>query len=196
MESHAFQGLQNLKTLFLHSNLLNDKNKSYALGVFRVLAEKLTFLDISGNLKNQYPVSYPGEKLSVLNSLETLRLDCISGVKLDREFEKLTNLKELDFSRGIQADHLPDDMFSSISNLNVKAINFSSVNVRNISGNVFSIVKSLRVLDFTNNPQAGESVIKISSTLYQTSIEELYLENTCIGLRTPDQQPDYKSNTS
>ena len=48
-------------------------------------------------------------------------------------------------------------------------------------------MKSLRVLDFTNNPQAGESLIKITSTLDQTSIEELYLENTCLGLRTPDQ---------
>ena len=187
IELFAFLGLQSLQTLSLKNNHLNEKNNSYAQGVFRTLAAKLTFLDISKNLDVKYNVSYPGKALSVLNSLETLRLDCISGLKLDRGFENLTNLKELDFSGGIHADYLPDDMFSSISNLNVKAINFSSVNVRNISENVFPTVKSLRILDFTNNPQAGESVIKITSTLYQTSIEELYLENTCLGLRTPDQ---------
>ena len=176
-----------MQILSLKGNDLNEKNNSYTPGVFSALAEKFTFLDISGNLKNKGPVSYPGEALSVLNSLETLRLDCISGLELDRGFENLTNLKELDFSDGIQADYLPDDMFSSISKLDVRTVNFSSVNVAKASGQVFSAVKSLRVLDFTNNPRAGESVIQITLTLDQTSIEEIYLENTCLGLRTLDQ---------
>ena len=119
IEQLAFLGLQNLQTLSLKDNHLNEKNNSYEQGVFSTLAENLTFLDISKNLDVKYNVSYPGEALIVLNSLETLRLDCISGLELDKGFENLTNLKELDFSGGIQADYLPDHMFSSISNLNV-----------------------------------------------------------------------------
>ena len=183
MEVHAFLGLRNLQTLSLKDNHLNEENNSYTQGVFSVLAETLTFLDISKNLDDKYSMSYPGEALCV-NSLETLRLDCISGLELDRGFENLTNLTELDFSGGIQADYLPDDMFSSISNLNVTTVNFTNVNVKNIGEKVFSTVKSLRVLDFTNNPQAGESLIKISSTLNQTLIEELYMENTSIGVKS------------
>ena len=154
------------------------KNNSYTQGVFSVLGETLKFLDISKNLDVKYNVSYPGEALSVLNSLETLRLDCISGLELDRGIENLTNLKELDFSGGIPADHLPDNMFSAISNVNIKTINFTYVNVGSISEKVFSSLRSLRVLDFTNNPQARDGLISVSSTLNQTSIEELYLENT------------------
>ena len=151
-----------MQTISLKDNHLNEENNSYTQGVFSVLAETLTFLDISKNLDDKYSISYPGEALSVLNSLETLRLDCISGLELDRGY----------------------DMFSSISNLNVTTVNFTNVNVKNIGEKVFSTVKSLRVLDFTNNPQAGESLIKISSTLNQTLIEELYMENTSIGVKS------------
>ena len=72
-------------------------------------------------------------------------------------------------------------MFSAISNVNIKTINFTNVNVGSISEKVFSSLRSLRVLDFTNNPQARDGLISVSSTLNQTSIEELYLENTSLG---------------
>ena len=181
MEARAFLGLQNLQVLSVKDNHLNEKNNSYAPSVFSTLAEKLTFLDISKNLDGKSNMSYPGEALSVLNSLKTLRLDCISGLKLDRGFENLTNLTELDFSGGIPAKYLPDDMFSSISNLKIKTINFTNVNVGWISEKVFSSLRSLRVLDFTNNPQARDALANVSLTLNQTSIEELYLENTSLG---------------
>ena len=84
IEQFAFLGLKNLQTLSLKDNHLNEKKNSYIPGVFSMLAEKLTFLDISNNLDVKYSISYPGEALSVLNSLETLRLDCISGLELDR----------------------------------------------------------------------------------------------------------------
>ena len=181
MEAHAFLGLQNLQVLSLKDNHLNEKNHSYARSVFSTLAKNLTFLDISKNLNGKFNRSYPGEALSVLNSLKNLRLDCISGLKLDRGFENLTNLKELDFSGGIQAYYLPDDMFSSISNLKFKTINFTNVNVGLISEKVFSSLRSLRVLDFTNNPQARNCLVNVSLTLNRTSIEQLYLENTTLG---------------
>ena len=183
MEALAFLGLQNLKTLSLKNNHLNEKNNSYPQDIFSNLAENLKYLDISGNLKNKYPMSYPSEALSVLNAIQILRLDCISGIKLDKKFENLTNLKELDFSNGIRADYLPDDMFSSISNLNISTVNLTNVNVSQMSDKVFSTLSSLRVLDFTNNPQARDSLKKISSTLNQTSIEELYMENTGLGYK-------------
>ena len=72
-------------------------------------------------------------------------------------------------------------MFSAISNVNIKTINFTNVNVGSISEKVFSSLRSLRVLDFTNNPQARDSLVSVSLTLNQTSIEELYLENTSLG---------------
>ena len=66
--------------------------------------------------------------------------------------------------------------------LYVIVIVIADVNVKDISEKVFPALKSLRVLDFTNNPLARDSLIKITSTLDETSIEELYLENTCIGI--------------
>ena len=47
-------------------------------------------------------------------------------------------------------------MFYAISNLDIKTVNFSNVNVKQASEKVFSKLKSLRVLDFTNNPQARD----------------------------------------
>ena len=120
--------------------------------------------------------------LSVLSSLKTLRLDCISNLKFYKKFGTLTNLNELNFSGGIQANHLPDDMFSSISNLNIETVNLTGVNVVKASEKVFLKLKSLRVLDFTNNPEARESLLKVTLTLSNTSIEELYLDNTCLGV--------------
>ena len=184
METHAFVGPRHLNALFLTQNHLCQKNNSYAQDVFKNLSNQLKFLDISGNLMSipQNLLSYPAEALSVLSSLKTLRLDCISGLKLDNEFGNLTNLKKLDFSGGTQADHLPDDMFSSISNLNIETVNLTGVNVVKSSEKVFSKLKSLRVLDFTNNPLARESLLKVTLKLGNTSIEELYLDNTCLGV--------------
>ena len=183
MKTLAFVGLQQLKILFLRHNHLCDKNNSYAQDVFKSLSNQLQFLDISG-LKNipENLLSYPAEALSVLSGLNSLRLDCISDLKMDKQFGSLTNLQELDFSGGIKADILPDDIFSSISNLNVTTVNFTDVNVKDISEKVFPALKTLRILDFTNNPLARESLVKVTSTLNETFIEELYLENTCLGV--------------
>ena len=163
---------------------LNEKNNSYAQGVFSMLAEKLISLDIRGNLKNklEHPMSYPGEPLSVLTSLKTLRLDCISGLKLDREFGNLTDLKELDFSDGIEAKSLSSHMFHSVSSLKIEIVNFTNVNVVNISVGMFRDLKHVRVLDFTNNPQMGPAFCDAICGLNQTSVEELYLENICLGI--------------
>ena len=182
MEAHAFVGLKSLQILSLRDNHLNEKKYSYTQGVFSTLVEKLISLDIRGNLKNKHPISYPGEALSILSSLKTLRLDCISDFHLDTKFANLINLNELDFSDGIEASILQSGMFSSVSNLRIQIVNFTNVNVVNISVGVFPDLKHLRVLDFTDNLQMGPSFCDMIHDLMQTSIEELYLENICLGV--------------
>ena len=184
MEALAFFGLKNLQNLSLRDNHLNEKNNSYPQGVFSMLAGKLISLDIRRNLKNKHKhlISYPSEALSDLTSLETLRLDCISGFDLDTKFANVTNLKELDFSNGIEANILQLDMFFSVSNLTIEILNFTNINVTSVSVEMFRDLKPLRVLDFTNNPQMGPTFCEALSGLNQTSIEELYLENICLGV--------------
>ena len=186
IESDAFLKLETLKVLSLKENHLCEKNNSYAEGVFNPLAKELKLLDISGNLKYFPPEirSYPGKALNVLHSLKVLRLDCISGQKLSKEFQNLTNLTELDFSHGPEAEYLPSDMFNYISNVAIESINFTNVNMANISGSIFSTLKSLRVLDLTNNPQLKKITEDIALALRQTPIRELYLTKTCLGGKT------------
>ena len=103
METLTFVGLQQLKILFLRHNHLCEKNDSYAQDVFKSLSNQLQFLDISENLKNipENLLSYPAKALSVLSGLNTLRLDCISDLKMDKEFGSLTNLQEISRSERI-----------------------------------------------------------------------------------------------
>ena len=182
IESDPFLQLVNLKVVFLKDNHLCQKNNSYAEGVFNSL-RKLKFLDISGNLKNIPPTirTYPGNALKALRSLEVLRLDCIYGQKLSKEFQNLTHLKELDFSYGTEAEYLPDDMFDSVSKVAIEVVNFTNVNLTKINGSMFAALKSLKVLDLTNNPQLKQITEDISLALQQTSIQELYLAKTCLG---------------
>ena len=186
IEPDAFLEIQMLGVLLLKDNHLCEKNNSYAEGVLNPLAKELKLLDISGNLKYFSPEirSYPEKALNVLHSLEVLRLDCISGQKLSKEFQNLKNLKELDFSDGPEAEYLPNDMFNYISNTAIKSINFTNVNLANISGSIFSTLKSLRVLDLTNNPQLKTITEDIALALRQTPIRELYLTKTCLGGKT------------
>ena len=182
MESDAFLKLQDLKVLSLKDNHLCEKNSSYAEGVFNPLAKELKFLDISGNLQDisQEKLSYPGKTLNVLDSLAFLRLDCISGQRLNKEFQNLTNLKVLDFSHGTEAEYLPPDMFDSISNVAIQTVNFTNVNLTKINGSMFGALKSLEVLDLTNNPQLKNITVDIAGNLSHT-IQELYLAKTCLG---------------
>ena len=182
IESDAFQKLETLKLLSLKDNHLCEKNNSYADGVFDTL-RKLKFLDISGNLKSIPPTirTYPGNALKSLQSLEVLSLDCVSGQMLSKEFQNLTNLKELDFSHGTEAEYLPNDMFDSISNVAIETVNFTNVNLTKIKGSIFAALKSLEVLDLTENPKLQQITKDIALALQNTSIRELYLAKTCIG---------------
>ena len=173
-----------MNILKLSNNYLCEKNNSYGSGVFNPLADTLHSLDISGNLKNipRKKLSYPSKVLSILYSLEELKLDCISGEKLGNEFKNLSSLKELDFSQGIQADYVPDDMFQSIYGLQLQNLNLTNLNIGRISGAVFSRLSSLRVLDLSNNHGLVSNVVDVAHGLRNTSIEELYMINTCLGV--------------
>ena len=193
IESDSFLKLQMLKVLSLKDNHLCEKNNSYPEGVFDPVAYQLQVLDISGNLQNvsQENLSYPGKTLNVLHSLAILKLDCISGQRLNEEFQNLTNLKELDFSHGIEAKYLPDDMFDSVSNVAIQIVNFTNVNLMKINGSMFSALKLLEVLDLTNNPQLKNTTVDIARALSHT-IQELYLAKTCLG--TTGSVPDVIRN--
>ena len=73
-------------------------------------------------------------------------------------------------------------MFHSVSSLKIEIVNFTNVNVVNISVGMFRDLKHVRVLDFTNNPQMGPAFCDAICGLNQTSVEELYLENICLGI--------------
>ena len=184
LESGAFKNLSRLKFLRLRNNYLCERNGSYAKGVFTPLADILQWLDISGNLRNisKKKMSYPSKSLNMLHSLKVLKLDCISGAKLGNQFETLSSLEELDFSEGIQAEYVPEDMFQSTFGLSLKKLNLTNLNIKRISGDVFSGLASLKILDLSNNRKLVSNVVDVAHGLQNTSIEELYLTSTCLGI--------------
>ena len=189
IEKLAFHNLSNLRILILNANYLSDKNGSYPEDVFCPLANQLKSLDIRGNLE-RLPLdfhSYPDKALSCLKSLETLRLDCISSQKLPYGFSKLSHLKTLDFSEGLQAANISDDFFDSVSNLKIESLNFTNVDIQNINGSIFGTFKTLRTLDLTSNYLLNRKTIEISEALKETEIEELYLTRTCVGAYRSEQ---------
>ena len=93
------------------------------------------------------------------------------------------NLKELDFSQGIKTEYIPDDMFQSIHSLHLQILNLTNLNIGRLSGAVFSPLTSLKVLDLSNNQRLVSDVVDVAHGLRSTSIEELYMTNTCLGIR-------------
>ena len=73
-------------------------------------------------------------------------------------------------------------MFEMVSKINIEVVNFTNVNRRKINGNIFSVLKYLKVLDLTGNPQIRPMIVEILISLRCTAIEELYLAGTCIGV--------------
>ena len=185
----AFQNLSNLRILILTNNYLSGKNGSYPDDVFCPLVNQLESVDIRGNLA-RLPThfhTYPDKALSCLKSLETLRLDCISGQKLPNGFSKLSHLKTLDFSGGLQAANISHGFFDSVSDLKIESLNFTNVDIQNINGSTFGILKTLKILDLTNNHRLNKKTIEISEALRETEIEELYLTRTCVGALRSEQ---------
>ena len=189
IEKLAFHNLSNLRYLILNNNYLSDKNGSYPDDVFCPLANRLDTIDIQRNLE-RLPLdfhSYPDKALSCLKSLDTLRLDCVSGQKLPHGFSELSLLKTLDFSEGIKAANISDEFFDSVFGLKIENLNFTNVDIQNINGFIFGALKTLRILDLTNNYLLNKKTIEISEALRKTEIEELYLTRTCIGAYRSEQ---------
>ena len=182
MKNWHYNNISNLRNLILNNNYLSDKNGSYPDDVFCPLANRLDTIDIRGNLE-RLPLdfhSYPDKALRCLKSLDTLRLDCVSGQKLPHGFSELSLLKTLDFSEGLQAANISDEFFDSVFGLKIEKLNFTNVDIQNINGFIFGALKTLRILDLTNNYLLNKKTIEISEALRKTEIEELYLTRTCV----------------
>ena len=183
MEKMAFHHLTNLKTLILKNNHLSASNASYPDGIFCPFENELETLDIRGNLKGLAATfhTYPEKALGCLKSLEVLRMDCIPNLNLPGTLSQMHNLTTLDFSNGLQVHNVTNGFFNSVSNLQIETLNFTNANITQINGSIFNSLKSLRVLDLTNNSKLAFIVKDICFGLRQTKIEILNLTRTCFG---------------
>ena len=183
MENMTFDHLPNLKTLILKNNHLSTNNASFPAEVFCPLETQLQTLDIRGNLKGMPAefYAYPEKALSCLKSLHVLRMDCIPNLNLPNTLSQMHNLTTFDFSNGLKVHNVTNGFFNSISKLPIEMLNFTNVNITKINGSIFSSLKSLRVLDLTNNSKLAFIVKDICFGLRQTKIEVLNLKHTCFG---------------
>ena len=183
MENMTFDHLPNLKTLMLKNNNLSANNASFPDDVFCPLENQLQTLDIRGNLKGLSLEfhTYPEKALSCLKSLQVLRMDCIADVNLPETLNQMHSLKTLDFSNGLKEINITNQFFNSVSKLQIDMLNFTNVNITRINGSIFSSLKSLRVLDLTNNSMLTFIVADIVHALRKTKIEVLNLTRTCFG---------------
>ena len=183
MENMAFHHLPNLKTLILKNNHLSANNASYPDSIFCPVESELQTLDIRGNLKG-LPAkfhTYPEKALDCLKFVKVLRMDCIPDLNLPDSLSQMHNLTTLDFSNGLEVHNVTNEFFDSVSKLQIETLNFTNVNITRINGSIFSSLKSLRVLDLTNNSMLAFIVKDICSGLRQTKIEILNLTRTCFG---------------
>ena len=183
MENMAFDHLPILKTLILKNNYLSANNASFPGEVFCPLKNQLQTLDIRANLDGP-PVefhTFPEKALRCLKSLHVLRMDCISDLNLPEILINMQNLKAVDFSNGLKAPIITNHFFNSVSKLPIEMLNFTNVNITQINGSIFSSLKSLRVLDLTNNSMLTFIAADIVHGLRKTKIEVLNLTRTCFG---------------
>ena len=183
IENMTLDHLPNLKNLILKNNNLSANNASFPDDVFCPLQNQLQTLDIRGNLIG-LPVqfhTYPEKALSCLKSLQVLRMDCIPNLNLPDTLSQMHNLTTLDFSNGLKVHNVTNDFFNSVSKLPIQMLNFTNVNITKINGSIFSSLKSLKVLDLTNNSKLAFIVKDICLALRQTKIEVLNLTRTCFG---------------
>ena len=102
-------------------------------------------------------------------------------------FKNLPNLVRLDLSNS-HIYNLESGAFNNLSQLNILKLKNNYLCENNgshaecVSGAVFSHLASLKVLDVSNNRKLVSNVADVAHGLRNTSIEELYMTNTCLGV--------------
>ena len=182
IEPATFRWLQNLKELILYNNNLEGKSSLPNL-VFQPLNKSLTVLDMRINLMNPNInlIHYP-KPVAELHNLEELRIDCLTNKSLPAEYSSLKHLRTLSFGGGrsnVKALH--QNMFAAILNLNVTKIDLTDLYINLIWRKTFSGLKSLNWLDLSNNPELSLSMNFFASSLKETSVTKLNLNNTGLG---------------
>ena len=178
----AFCGLNVLEELDLYSNGLEFVD-SLPPTVFQPLNQSLKILDIRMNLLNDnldllnYPLS-----VAELHNLNKLRMDLLKDKPLPEEYKALYNLQKLLFEGGRRnVNHVQNNTFDAVSTLNITEINLCGLDITIIMMGTFSNLKNLDTLDVSNNPGLTFSIKEFTSSIQNTSITRLRLNNTGIG---------------
>ena len=176
LEARVFQNTPNIQELYLYNNNLELEN-SLPVSVFQPLEKFLKVLDIRMNLLNNDFMNYP-TSIGQLHNLEQLKMDCLRHKPLPLEYNSLRKLNIITFEGGRQnVISLGDNMFDTITKLNISEINLSGLNIRIIGQHTFSKLQVLRKIDLSNNPELGIHLTDIASSLQKTSIRVLNLNN-------------------
>ena len=179
LESRVFRNTPNIGELNLYNNSLELQN-SLHLSVFQPLEKCLKVLDIRMNRLNNDFMNYP-TSIGQLQNLERLKIDCLRDKPLPLEFGNLRKLNILSFAGGRQNIlSLGNNMFDTVTKLNISEINLSGLNLRIIGKHTFSKLQMVRKIDLSNNPNLGIHLTDIASSLKKTSIRVLNLSN--VGL--------------
>ena len=178
----AFYGLKSLEELNLYNNELQFM---YSLPptVFQSLNQGLKVLDIRMNLLNDnldlldYPLS-----VAELYNLNELRMDLLRDKPLPEEYKTMYNLQKLQFQDGRgNVIHVTNNTFDAVSTLKITEINLSGLDIEMISKGTYSNLKNLETLDVSNNPRLSLSIREFTSSIQNTSITRLRMNNTGLG---------------
>ena len=182
VEIGAFNNLKYLQELNLYNNSLELKT-SLPSSVFSPVRNSLKVLDIRMNLKSEnldlvnYPVS-----VAELHNMVELKMDCLQGKSLPQVYKKLVNLQKLTFMNGRgNVLAVNDNLFHSVSKLNISEINLAGLNILKMGKKTFSKLGTLEILDISNNPRLVSQMDNLASSLLHTPIKVLRLNNTGLG---------------
>lgn len=148
-------GVEMLKTLSFHGNNINLTPTTYPQDVF-FHQKQLVMLDISKNDNSYSGSNYPDKTLMGLTSLQTLIVDGLLNATFGEGFASLTKLTHLNLSGrkgycGIR--HLSNNAFTNLSSL--RLLNISSCKLNIIDRSTFSPLKSITILDVSDNEYLG-----------------------------------------
>ena len=179
IDTGVFGRLEKLETLDLYNNSLKYQD-SLPGSVFHPLSQSLKVLDIRMNLLGD-EVHYPSS-VGELHHLEELRMDCLRGQSLPSEYSNLKQLRKITFTRAHKnVGLLSDNMFNGVKDLNITEVDLASLEIGVIDKQTFSRLPNLKKLDLSNNNVLSLQFHTFASSLKNTSIQSLMLNNTGIG---------------